>query len=277
MERSSSIEGVQCGDCLDWMEGCDIPLFDLTMFSPPYPLKTQRYPGARAKMKWDEWPEWMAEVVWHCCRLTNGFVLVNAKNPVHKGEELPATDWLRIEARRRGCKLERPVMWHKNSAPNTRAWWVNDWEPVLAFYDGSRERPGVWNWEAIAQPKKFKSGGRFSHRQADGSRKTNGGTYPTGDLARPRDVLRVTVGGGHMGSPLASENEAPYPEKLVVPFVRALSNVGDVVFDPFCGSGTTLAVALQEERKYFGLDVRESQVELTGRRLSEMRERMSQC
>lgn len=260
---------VVSGDCLEvlgsWPDGC----VQLTMFSPPYPLKTKRYPGARASMTWDEWSEWMADVIVQCCRVTDGFVMVNAKNPIHNGEELPATDWMRILARRKGCRLERPIVWHKNSAPNTRPWWVNDWEPVFAFYYGGRPRPRVWNWEAIATPPKFGNGGRFSHRQANGSRKVNGGAYPQSKLARPRDVLRVTVGGGHMGSRLASLNEAPYPERLIAPFVAALSNPGDIVCDPFCGSGTTLAVAWRAGRRFVGIDVRPDQALLSEARIFE--------
>ena len=269
VDRSMTPFSIIKGDCLRVMEGWEDGTVDFTMFSPPYPLKTERYPGARAKMTWDEWSEWMAEVVAECCRVTKGFVLVNAKNPILKGEELPATDWLRILARRKGYKLERPIVWHKNSAPNTRPWWVNDWEHVFAFYWGKRARPTTWNWEAVASPPKFGSGGRFSHREADGARKVNGGVYPTAKLARPRDVFRVTVGGGHMGSKLAGLNEAPYPERLVVPFVRALSRPGDLVYDPFSGSGTTLAVAYQEGRRFIGSDIRAEQVMLSEARIFE--------
>jgi len=93
--------------------------------------------------------------------------------------------------------------------------------------------------------------------------------YPKNKLARPRDVLRVTVGGGHLGSKLAHDNEAPFPEALVEPFIKALSNPGDVVLDPFCGSGTTLAVALRLGRRAIGIDNRLSQINLTLRRLAE--------
>lgn len=73
-----------------------------------------------------------------------------------------------------------------------------------------------------------------------------------------------------MGSKLAHENEAPYPEKLVEPIVLALTNPGDTIIDPWCGSGTTLAVAMKNGRNAIGIDCRESQIELTRRRLSEL-------
>lgn len=254
------------GDCLEVMRSMPAASIDLVVFSPPYALKTRRYDGARRKLTWQEWVAWMADVVDECCRVCSGFVLVNANNPTLRGQEIPANDFLRVALHERGVSCERPVIWHKNAPPNRPNWFSNDYEPVMAFYRGSR--PTVWNWEAIATPPKFKSGGAFRQRDSKGNRKA-GGAYPQTKLARPRDVLRVTVGGGHLGSPLAHENEAPFPEKLVEPFVLTLSNPGDVVLDPFCGSGTTLAVALRHGRKAIGIDVRKSQIALTRRRLAE--------
>jgi DNA modification methylase len=164
----------------------------------------------------------------------------------------------------RGITCERPVIWHKNAPPNRKDWFGNDWEFCLAFRGEDSTR--YFAWETIAQPPKYSSGGDFRQRSATGKR-TKGGSYPKSKLARPRDVLRVTVGGGHLGSPLAHENEAPYPEKLVEPFVLTLCPPGGVVLDPFSGSGTTGAVAKRHGREFIGIDIRESQVELSERRI----------
>lgn len=87
-------------------------------------------------------------------------------------------------------------------------------------------------------------------------------------LGEPTDVIDCNVGGGQMGSPLCHENEAPFPEDLVEPFVRCFCPPGGLVIDPFCGSGTTLAVALKWGRRALGCDLRDSQVELTRRRVA---------
>ena len=47
--------------------------------------------------------------------------------------------------------------------------------------------------------------------------------------------------------------------------------VGGIVLDPFCGSGTTAAVAEKHGRRWLGIDVRPSQVDLTERRIAEVR------
>ena len=93
--------------------------------------------------------------------------------------------------------------------------------------------------------------------------------YTPPKLANAGNVIHCVVGGGVMGSRLCHENEAPFPEKLVEPFIKCFCPPGGVVLDPFCGSGTTLAVADRLGRNAIGFDVRASQVELSGRRVQE--------
>lgn len=88
--------------------------------------------------------------------------------------------------------------------------------------------------------------------------------------ANPGNIIRCVVGGGVMGSKLCHENEAPFPESLAEFFIRSFCQPSGTVLDPFCGSGTTLAVAMKHFRHGIGIDVRESQVELTRRRLAEV-------
>jgi DNA modification methylase len=61
------------------------------------------------------------------------------------------------------------------------------------------------------------------------------------------------------------------PEALLRRVIGASSNVGDVVMDPFCGSGTALVVAKQMGRRWVGCDSNRAAVELTRRRLRRTR------
>lgn len=74
-----------------------------------------------------------------------------------------------------------------------------------------------------------------------------------------------------MGSSLAHENEAPFPESLADFFIRSFCPPGGIVMDPFSGSGTTAAAAIKSGRNYIAMDIRESQVDLTNRRCEEAR------
>lgn len=95
---------------------------------------------------------------------------------------------------------------------------------------------------------------------------------PMPKIANPGNVVKARVGGGHMGSALCHENEAPFPEELANFFVKSFCPEDGIVADCFAGSGTTLAVSVNLGRKAIGCDLRESQIELTSRRMAEHKE-----
>lgn len=103
-------------------------------------------------------------------------------------------------------------------------------------------------------------------RNPDGSRDESE-AYDPPAVANPGNVLDVPVGGGRMGSPLAHDNEAPYPEGVPEFFVRSFCPPGGVCLDCFSGSGTTGAVAVRWGRRFVGFDLRQSQVELSLKRI----------
>lgn len=100
--------------------------------------------------------------------------------------------------------------------------------------------------------------------------RANGRPFPK--IANPGNVLplivKARVGGGYIGNRIAHSNEAPFPERLCEFFIRSYSPPGGICLDPFCGSGTTLAVAVREGRHALGCDLRAEMVELTRRRVS---------
>lgn len=144
---------------------------------------------------------------------------------------------------------------------------------------------------AAGKPPKWGVGGQLSNRTGDGQRinqqlrpvkrhrkrEVNGATdtvreqrYSAPDIANPGNVLRLVVGGGQLGHPLAHENEAPFPLGLAEFFVRSFCPPGGVVCDPFLGSGTTAHASIMHGRRFVGCDIRESQVELARRRVREV-------
>ncbi len=253
-------------DCLTWFQRQPDASVALVFGSPPYAGKGERYPGKPQKWTTEGWVEWMTEVTTEAVRVSKGYVFWVANGFVKKGRYEPACEGLIWELHKLGIICDRPAIWHKNAPPNRLDYLGNDWEYVLAFKHARKVVP--FNWEAIAAPPKYKNGGRFRQRDKNGERRL-GGDYPQGKLARPRDVFRVTVGGGHLGSKLGHLNEAPFPEKLVEPFVLAFSDPGDLVVDPFSGSGTTASVAVRLGRSAIGVDHRDCQVRLSEHRLDD--------
>lgn len=252
-------------DCLEWMRAQSDRSVDLVIGSPPYAEKGERY-GGTAPLPTDQWVVWMTDVTQEAVRLARNVVVWVVNGAVRDGQYLPACELLVADLYRAGVTCERPCIWHKNAPPTKRPWFSNDWEYCLAFRPA--HSTNYFDWESIAEPPKYRAGGRFRQRTKTGERRL-GNDYPQNKLARPRDVLRATVGGGHLGSKLAHENEAPYPEALIRPFVQACCPKGGKVLDPFGGSGTTLAVAIQAQRASISVDVRPEQAELMRRRMAE--------
>ena len=59
------------------------------------------------------------------------------------------------------------------------------------------------------------------------------------------------------------------PVKLLKRIIQASSNEGDLVLDPFCGSGTTLVAAELLDRRYIGIDVNQNAIDKAHKRLNE--------
>lgn len=88
-----------------------------------------------------------------------------------------------------------------------------------------------------------------SVRQKDGSMKnTSSATYTHHQL---HSVIQQTPELGHV----RKNHPAIYPLKLPGEYIKALTNKGDRVFDPFLGSGTTLIAADQLNRICYGVEI----------------------
>ncbi len=255
-------------DCLEWMRKQPDNSVDLILGSSPYAEKGLRYKGCRKVLKTEDWVEWMLEVTTQAVRISSGWVLWVVNGAVRNGRYLPACEGLVWEWYKQGGWSDRSCIWHKNAFPNRHEWFVNDWEYILAFKKAGSKPP--FNWKAVARPPKRKSEETFSHRDSLGVRHAVRRCSPN-KLVRPRDVIRVPVGGGHLGHVLAHENEAPFPLKLARHFVEVCSNPGDTVLDPFLGSGTTLHACNETGRIGVGIDVRRSQIELSKKRLKDVK------
>ncbi len=62
---------------------------------------------------------------------------------------------------------------------------------------------------------------------------------------------------------------APFPEELPHRLIQLYTFVGDVVLDPFCGSGTTCLSAVKSDRHYIGYDIEEKYIDLANERINQ--------
>lgn len=157
-------------------------------------------------------------------------------------------------------------------AQGKRQWGDDPWQKRGRGNNlGGRERDGANKLGTAARLARMDV---TAGHNADGTLKENG-SRPMPKIANPGNflefpgVVNARVGGGHMGDRLCHESEAPFPEKLAEFFIRSFCPPGGIVADCFSGSGTTGAVAVRNGRQFLGCDIRQSQVDLSRRRIEE--------
>ena len=248
---------------------------DLVFCSPPY--EDARDYGIGYKLKGQAWVDWCVPRFMECLRVSKGLVAWVVSDKTVSYRWTAATALLMADLHRAGVRLRRPALYTKPSGvPGSGGpdWLANRYEFVVC---ATREK-GRLPWSdntACGHEPKHPVGGAMSNRHQDGSRrdKRTGkrlGKYRKPKLANPGNVIQCAVGGGLMGHKLAHEGEAPFSEKLAEFFVKSFCPPGGTVLDPFSGSGTTAAVAVKNGRNAIAFDIRESQIDLTTRRLRDV-------
>lgn len=243
---------------------------DSTFTSPPY--GSQRSYGIDFVKDDEEWVQWTADRFMEALRVTKGLVAFVVEGYMLKGTFHPLPELLTAELYRRGANIRNRAIYKRNGIPggNPDSFARHHEMVVCASKHG-----GPLHYadpKACGHAPKFGPGGNMTHRtrqgRVDGSR-----SFKPPAVCKASDVIDCgAAGGGNIGSRLASENEAPFPEQLAERFVRSYCPEGGTVLDPFCGSGTVMAVAERWGRDSVGVDIRESQIELTQRRIEEVRD-----
>ena len=276
------------GDCLDLMRCMKAGSVDLVFCSPPY--EAARTYGIDFKLKGQAWVDWAVPRFMECLRVCKGLVawVVEGQTRNFRWSATPAL--MMADLHRAGVKLRKPAIYERDGIPGCGGpdWLKNRFEFIVCASSGR------FPWSdntAMGQPPKFAPGGEPSHRRADGTRahklriphtkrsrdkQLAGGKmetqyYTPPALANPGNIIDCgPAGGGRIGDPLAHENEAPFPELLAEFFIRSFCPSGGVVLDPFSGSGTTAAMAVKNGRRFVAIDIRESQVKLTRKRVAKV-------
>ena len=84
-------------------------------------------------------------------------------------------------------------------------------------------------------------------------------------LKNPTDVWKISLVSGN--SPERTEHPSQYPEELVERIIKVGTHEGDLVLDPFMGSGTTAVVAKRLNRRYVGYEIEPEYIEIANKRL----------
>lgn len=233
-------------DCIEWLSRQDEPFADLIFADPPFNIGYQ-YDVYEDRKAYDEYHAWTEQWMRACC----GALKAAGTFWVAIGDEYAAE--VRLIGRELGLTLRNWVIWYYTFGQATKQKFARSHAHLFYFV----KDPQVFTFNDGAVRV-------FSDRQREYHDKR---ANPKGKI--PDDTWsefpRVC---GTFGE-REGWHPCQMPETVLSRIIRACSNVGDVVFDPFAGSGTTLAAAKRLSRRYLGTEISPSYVEGILRRLAE--------
>jgi len=266
MTTTQLTKGIRYGDCLNVMAGFPDESVDLIVTSPPYADARRNTYGGIAPEEYVDWFLPRASEMRRILKPSGAFVL-NIKEKAKDGERSTyVLDLILALKREVGFRWVEEYIWHKTTAaPGKWKYRFRDsWERILHFaktpdikmnQDAVKVPIGEWTQKRLANM----SDNDFERQESDtesgvGRRIAN---WVDKELVYPSNVLHKSPVAHNTG------HSAAFPEWLPEFFILLFTDEGDVVLDPFVGSGTTYRVAQRLGRVPIGIEIdRSTEIDL---------------
>lgn len=240
-------------DCLEGLRRLDGSLIDLTVTSPPYNIGKE-YERPRPLQEYVEWcASWIAEV--HRISAATGSFWLNlgylSVPEKAKALPIPYLLWDRVP-----FFLVQEVVWNYGAGVAGRRFFSPRNEKFLWYVKDADEY--TFNLDQVRDPNI-----KYPNQKKNGRIKVN----PIGK--NPGDVWAIpkVTSGRDRASKERTPHPAQFPIAVIERIIRASSDPGDWILDPFMGSGTTAAAALALGRKVIGFEISEEYCELAVKRV----------
>ena len=259
------------GLCEEELKKLDNNSVDLIITSPPYANRRVGTYGGISEDKYVEWFKPIAVEILRVLKPTGSFFL-NIKPHTSKGERsLYVFDLILMLKRELNFLFVEEYCWTKNAFPTgVHGRFKNGFEPVYHFTKG-KVKDITFNALACGTPLSEETIARAFRKNC--STPNNGSgmvvdreNFKNLKLARPSNVINVNNVTNQFT--IKAEHSAVFPDGLVEFFVKSFSNCGDMVLDPFAGSGTVGVVCKQLNRDYILIDKEEENILLIKKRLN---------
>ena len=246
-----------CGDCRNHSDVQKLLAgrkINVAVTSPPYASQRKYDESSGFKpIPPEEYVEWYSDVASNIMvnLAEDGSYFCNIKEHCDDGQRsLYVKDLTLAHVREWGWRFVDEFVWKRGGVPGKWAnRFKNQWEPIFHFSTSS-------NIKLIHENVMHESEGAFDYSPDNPKSKTgffsNRGRNDIAKkgMALPGNVLEI---GTEVGQ--TEVHSAPYPVALPEFFIKAFSDSGDMIFDPFMGSGTTMIAAEKNGRHSCGTEI----------------------
>lgn len=246
-------------DCVEGMKKVENEIIDMAITSPPYD-DMREYKG----YTWDF--EKTAKEIYRV--LKKGGVLVwIIKDKTVKGSET-LTSFSQVQYFKKiGFNVHDTMIWEKTGMLPTQDRYYDVFDYMFIL---SKGKPKTMNFIC---DKANVNGGRKQKKDIcinKGKNKKGNDFFIRKEFGRRTNIWRIPIGKNKE----TEGHPAPFPEQLAKDHIITWSNIGDVIMDPFMGSGTTAKACLETKRNYIGFEISKEYCEIERRRTMKARERM---
>ncbi len=261
-----------CGDCRD--RDAVVRLFEgaranVVVTSPPYATRREYDPTSGFRpVSPEEYIGWFQDVAANIRAVlaADGCYFLNIKEHAGDGQRLLYVKELTIaHVRQWGWRFVDEFCWRKTDNGVPGGWgnrFKNAWEPIFHF---CRQEQIKFRPKAVGHL----SDGCFDY--SPDTPKSSSGSGLLGEhedrhrgIARPSNVIETKTESSQ------GSHSAPFPRAIPEFFIKAFSDPGDVIFDPFLGSGTTVAAAAVLDRVGYGIEISPAYCDVILRRLQNL-------
>ncbi|HSV32778.1 MAG TPA: site-specific DNA-methyltransferase [Pyrinomonadaceae bacterium] len=242
---------------------------DLIITSPPYADQRKHTYGGVPPHRYVEWFLPISDQLRRVLKPDGSFIL-NIKERVANGERHTYVLELILAMREQGWLWTEEYIWHKKNCHPGK--WPNRfrdaWERCLQF---TRQREFKMYQEAVMVPMGHWKQSRLKNlsetdKLRDNSRVKSGFgkkilNWVGREMAYPTNVLHMATECSNKG------HSATFPVDLPSWFIELFTQSGDIVLDPFLGSGTTAVAAVRLNRTFVGIELDPANVKIARQRL----------
>lgn len=246
-------------NCLDTMARMPDNFVDLVVTSPPYD-NLRDYKG------YDFDFESIAKELFRVIKV-GGVVVWVVGDATIDGSETGTSFRQALYFMECGFNLHDTMIYEKTgcSMPSNR--YLSSFEYMFVFSNGSPLKIKFIEDRKNRFPERWGGGRKVRNSDGDWSYRNN---YMAKENGRRFNIWRYNNGGqgyGHADE-IAQVHPATFPEQLASDHIYSWSNEGDLVYDPFMGSGTTAKMAHIRKRNWIGSEISSEYCDIANKRLS---------